>query len=297
MPKKKFFLPSVPLPFEKALRLSRPFRGVAESVSPFFPYLKLKLIQAEIDVSARDFLSVGLMSACFVAFFGTTVVFVMSSLAGLGWSFWAAITAGIFFGLLQFFYHVIMPNVRIERKTREIERNLIFSMRNLLVQVSSGVPIFTALTTIARGNYGLVSEEFEKAVDRISTGTPQDVALGDMTLGNPSVFFRRSIWQITNGMRAGSNITEILNSVIENLAKEQSIQIKKYGSQLNPLALVYMMVSVVVPALGMTFIIVLSSFPALSVPEFTFWAFLGVLAVVQFMLLGLIKSRRPNLLE
>jgi hypothetical protein len=40
---------------------------------------------------------------------------------------------------------------------------------------------------------------------------------------------------------------------------------------------------------------VLSSFSGASFSESTFWFILGFLILFQFMFLGLIKSRRPNI--
>ena len=47
------------------------------------------------------------------------------------------------------------------------------------------------------------------------------------------------------------------------------------------------------PALGVTFLIVLSSFPRIELSEYLFWALLLVVAFGQFAFLGVLKSRRP----
>ena len=117
-----------------------------------------------------------------------------------------------------------------------------------------------------------------------------------MALKNPSPYFRRAIWQISNGIKAGSDISPLLKAVIDGIFAEQRIAIRRYGSQLNPLTLVYMMVAVVLPSLGLTFLLVLSSFSGLVISETIFWMILVFLAVFQFMFMGIIKSRRPNII-
>jgi NAD(P)-dependent dehydrogenase (short-subunit alcohol dehydrogenase family) len=47
-----------------------------------------------------------------------------------------------------------------------------------------------------------------KAVKEIATGTEEVVALENMALRAPSTFFRRTIWQITNNIRAGSDTSK-----------------------------------------------------------------------------------------
>ena len=69
------------------------------------------------------------------------------------------------------------------------------------------------------------------------------------------------------------------------------------GIQLTPLALFPMLIAVIVPSLSVTFVIVIAAFIGLS--DFglkaTMWLMLGVFVFLQFMFLGIIKARRPNL--
>ena len=132
-------------------------------------------------------------------------------------------------------------------------------------------------------------------IEQVDTGTSMEAALEEISIKNPSQIFRRSIWQISNGMKGGSDIGNVLREIISNISQEQVVAIRRYGSQLNPLTLVYMMIAVIIPALGTTFLFVLSSFSSLSVSEFTFYGILASLAVLQFVYLGIIKSRRPNI--
>ena len=85
----------------------------------------------------------------------------------------------------------------------------------------------------------------------------------------------------------------------ENLSEEQIIQIQQYGSQLNPLAMFYMMIAVVIPALGVTLIMILSSFLGLTPTgtKLIFWGLLSVIFFFQLMFIGMLKARRPNLLD
>jgi hypothetical protein len=62
------------------------------------------------------------------------------------------------------------------------------------------------------------------------------------------------------------------------------------------LSLVYMMLGVIIPALGLTFLVILASFPQIKLEEIVFWVMLGGIIILQFMYLGIIKSKRPTLL-
>ena len=93
-----------------------------------------------------------------------------------------------------------------------------------------------------------------------------------------------------------------MNSVIQegvrSLYQEQAIQIQTYGSKLNPLVMFYMLIAVILPALGITFLVILSSLLNISneMLKLLFIAIFVLIIFTQIMFLGLIKSRRPSLL-
>ncbi|MDO8628326.1 MAG: type II secretion system F family protein, partial [Nanoarchaeota archaeon] len=161
------------------------------------------------------------------------------------------------------------------------------------------VPLFNVFVSIAQGGYGGVSLEFEKAIREMNAGRSQVNTLNDLASRNPSQFFRRSVWQLTNGIKTGADLSSVIADTINSLGEYQIIQIEKYGGQLKPLAMFYLLAAVIMPSLGTTLVILLSSFVAMS--EFAikliFWGMLTVTILFQLFFIGIIKSRRPNLLE
>jgi hypothetical protein len=99
-------------------------------------------------------------------------------------------------------------------------------------------------------------------------------------------------------MTAGSDMSIVIKEGINNLTKEQAIQIQNYGNKLNPIIMFYMLLAVIMPALGITFITIISSM--LNIPGNTVnLVFIGIFMMVillQISFLGIIKTRRPSLL-
>jgi pilus assembly protein TadC len=111
---------------------------------------------------------------------------------------------------------------------------------------------------------------------------------------NPSLYFRRIMWQMVNALKSGADIGDTIKQIVDTLSEEQRIAIKKYGAQLNPLALMYMIFAVIFPTLGITFLLVVSSFIGIGIDiQYVLLGILGFLLMFQFMIIGLIKSRRP----
>jgi flagellar protein FlaJ len=213
-----------------------------------------------------------------------------------------AILIGIGGGFLSAFFVLVnrlnYPKLFSTRKTREVEKNLIPAMQDMLVQLNSGVPIFKIITSISQADYGAVSYEFRKAANEINSGKPQVEAIDDLGNRTNSIYFRRILWQISNGMRAGSDMSIVIKEGINTLTKEQSLQIQNYGNKLNPIIMFYMLLAVIMPALGLTFMTIIASM--LNIPgnivEIIFMGILVMVALIQVMFLGIIRTRRPSLL-
>ncbi len=203
--------------------------------------------------------------------------------------------------ILSFFVYAnqrAYPRIHNIRRIKNIEKNLIPALGDMLVQLNSGIPLFSILVNISSSNYGELSEEFKKAVKKINAGFPQMEVLEELGETNSSIYFKRTLWQLSNGMRAGSDIFIVIEESIKSLNEEQLLQIQNYGNKLNPLVMFYMLITVILPALAITFLTVISSI--INMPKnFVILLFIGLFIFVillQIMFLGIIKSIRPSLL-
>lgn len=291
-------LPYNILPENVILRFSRLFAGFAYSLKPFFPFLGLNLRQAGIKVDVREYLAMCFASsASFFVVISAVFSFIVFS-SGLENPVFVGIAVGILFSFFVFIQQISYPKILSRKKIRSLEQNLLPALQNMLIQLNSGVPTFNILVNIASGDYGEVSKEFVFAVKEINAGRHQVEVLEELASNNPSTLFRRAIWQVVNGMKAGSDMSNVINDLINRLSEQQLIQIQNYGGQLSPLAMFYMLVAVIVPSLSVTFIIILSSFISLGeyVTKLMFWGLFVFVVFLQIMFMGIIKSRRPNLL-
>jgi len=197
-----------------------------------------------------------------------------------------------------FLNQINYPRLFSLNKSRGIERNLISALQDMLVQLNSGVPTYRILVNIANSDYGEVSNEFTIITRKINSGTSQIEAIEESGKTNQSKYFQRTLWQISNGMRAGNDMSIVIKESIKNLNDEQAIQIQNYGSTLNPLIMFYMLIAVIIPSLGVTFMIII--FSMLDIPErmiqLIFAAVFVLVIFMQFMFLGIMKSKRPSLL-
>lgn len=200
--------------------------------------------------------------------------------------------------IFVFFNQMNYPKIFSLNKKRNIEKNLISVLQDMMVQLNSGVPIFKILVNISNSDYEEVSNEFKKITKEINSGIPQIEAIEKYGQIATSEYFKRILWQISNGMRAGSDMAIIIKEGIKTLSDEQAIQVQSYGSKLNPLVMFYMLIAVILPSLGITFLIIIASILNMSedITKLIFYCIFGFVMFMQIMFLGIIKSKRPSLL-
>jgi len=243
--------------------ISRIFIYVGDLLTRITPSMALSLKQSGMDkeynITAREYLAVAFTNSLIMGLLsGAAITLALST----GTKQFAKLgpILGFFVGLLNYIQLVSYPQAIVNKRVKDLEKNLLFALRTILVQIRSGIPIFDTFVSIASGNYGQISEEFRRVIDKARSGKPVLDSLEELAVRNPSMYFRRAIWQMVNAMRSGSDIGENLECVINALAKEQMVQIKEYQSTLNPLAMMYMMIAVIIPSLGITVMIVVSTF-------------------------------------
>ena len=291
-------LPYSILPLKALKQLAHLFYWVGDYFTILFPFLTVDLKQAKIDLSSREYVSIcylsSLISFLFIFFLTSMFLFLLKVEKFIAFS----LTVSLIFSFFVFLQQIIYPKIIARKRVKSIERNLLPALQNILIQFNSGVTFFDILVNISKENYGEISREFTRAVKEINAGKPQIEALEEVAAINPSLFFRRALWQLINGLKAGSEMSSVLSEILSSLSEQQVLQIQKYGSQLNPLAMFYMLVVVIIPSLGITFMIIIFSFVSLpeSATKFAFYGMYAFVLFFQIMFLGMIKSKRPNLL-
>ncbi|HIH09089.1 MAG TPA: type II secretion system F family protein [Candidatus Diapherotrites archaeon] len=291
-----FKFPFCPLPSGKIIRFAGRFRGMGSKVARIMPNLAEKLRQSELGISPEDYGAVTVVMATAYFVFGTFVAFAFLQKLAPKEALLFSPIAGLMLSALIVVQYVAFPAILLKKKVREVERNLVFALRTILVEIKAGVTLFDSINIVAEGDNGQVSKELKKAVEKIETGAFQNEALDELAENNPSIHFRRAIWQLVNGLKAGSDVSIVMQALVEGLTREKENQVRKYGNSLKLLSLLYMMLGAIIPALGLTFLIILSTFPQIAVDETMFWGMLGFIVLGQFMYLGIIKSSRPTLI-
>ena len=278
------------------LHKSRRFLKVAGSLEPMFSHVSLDLVQAGIDLTLRQHIAISIYQSVTKTVMVNAAIVAIGLILGLDLLFIAKILL-LFVPLvfvMMFYTSMFRPQVAAKKKARMIEQELPNALRHLLIETRSGVPLYNAFVAVSEG-YGIASEQFKTIVKDINAGKSEVEAIENSIFINPSLSFRRSFWQLLNAMKTGTDIEKPLSNIVDDIIKEQLISIKRYGQELNPWTLMYMMFAVIMPSLGITFMIILSTFTGSSiVSPMMLVIILSGLIIFQMFFLSLIRTKRPN---
>ncbi len=273
-----------------------PLRSISEFILPYFPALRKRMVLADMSQPPEKFMDQVLVSSVFAAIALSIIAFIFLDMAGIVMA--SALTAVLFllFLVFGFFYFMMYPSVMVLKRRKAIDYELVFAVRHLLIGLRSGMPLFDAMVGVSRG-YGEVSREFNHIVEKVTLGTPIAQAIREIVQKNPSPAFRRIMIQLANSVGSGADVAESLEIVLDQVFKEQIIEMKAYGQKLNPLIMFYMIFGIIFPSLGMAFAIILFSFIGsgrfeLNAPVLLL--FLIMVGVIQFMFLSMVETSRPR---
>ena len=256
------------------------------------------LLDSGVKISKRQYQSI-----VYRSFLLNLLIFTVlgSSILGIfkrDYFFLFGFGAAFLISLFIFTNQINYPKMYSSNKAKNLEKNLIPMLQDMVVQLNSGITIFQIMVNISESDYGEVSHQFRTLTKEINSGVPQIEAIENHGKLTSSKYFKRILWQISNGMRAGTDMSAVIKEGVKNLSDEQAVQIQKYGGKLNPLIMFYMLIAVIIPSLGVTFMIIISSL--LDIPQKLlqgiFFGVFGIVTFIQIMFIGVLKSGRPTLI-
>ncbi len=252
---------------------------------------KKQLIVAKIPYDVDFFVKASVKVALMLSGLLTLALFFMvSKYAHFPW--WGYIINFFLFFILFMFYRLNYPNFIINRIKKDLEKNVLFSARYILIKIESGIPLYNALVD-ASTSYGVSGDYFKEIIAMTQTGTTIDDALEIARETNPSEKFKRILNQIITAKKTGAEIARPLGEIIESISQEQLNEIRMYSKKLNVFILMYLIFVGVIPSIGIALFVVVGSIMGLSVSSSILTIVLFLFAFFQFLMLSYVKTIRP----
>jgi len=265
--------------------------NIVQRISSFFPKLKKDIKIAHVKGTPQEFILQDLKFSFPFALGLTILFFFVFDKADI--PLYLLPAAFIIIFILVFNFAFLKLKSKIVQRQKEIDREVLFAGQYLLVKLYSGKPLLNALIDTSN-SYGVASKYMKEIVKDISTGNSVENALDNAIIYSPSEKFKKILFHINNALRLGIDVTKPLRSVLDEITKEQTLEVKKYGKKLNTIVLFYMLAAVVFPSIGMTLFIVLSAFINFAIGLNHFMIIILFMIIIQFLFISVFRSIRPT---
>jgi len=256
------------------------------------PLLKKKLRTAKLDVTPEAYVKKALRIALMSGFGIFAIAFFMMSKNKV--TLLPPLVLGIVASLVMYSLTLKKVDVSIRKRAKAIDKEVLFAGRFLLIKLNSGKPLLNAIEEASKG-FGAATDYFKEIMREIELGTPLETALERGTEYCPSENLKKILFQITNALKIGVDVTNFLQAILDEISEQQLTAILRYGKKLSSLTMFYMLVAIVVPSLGMTLLIVVASLISLPMDMGSFVVITFFLFILQYIFITMFKSARPNM--
>ncbi len=153
-----------------AKRFSKRFGGIGKFISKLMPSLGVTMKKLETEYDAQTFANAAFISAIIYALlFGGLVYFILN-LRGEAEIIGQSVGIGFLIFFIFLMLMIIYPKILIRKVAVKETKELLFALRELMMDVDSGVPLFDAMKNVSEAKYGFVSKDFEQVIRAIDTG-------------------------------------------------------------------------------------------------------------------------------
>ncbi len=267
-------------------------RGLTNIINNLFPSLRYTLVSLGYEKVHEYILSSVLSTIIFsVLFF--SFIYLYGTMVKIEGLMYKSILAGFFTFVILLVFYIIYPSIKAKSFAEQIDKNLLFALKDMLIEIKSGITLYDALVNVAHSDYGLVSKEIGSAVKATNAGVPLAKALERIATRTQSEHLRRVLWQIITAIQSGASVEPALESAIRAITTEQEEKIRKYVANLNFIVLFYMLTASSLPAMILPFLMILICFVSIQIDADLILKVFSVFIILQILIIGFVQSSRP----
>jgi pilus assembly protein TadC len=278
----------IPLSTRLGNILADTFSTYSKAPASFFGDIQESLYKANILMPASKYIAISVGVAAIVA---ASVALISAVLLSTMIGVTGGVLGVVMFAPVFFFTLVIAkvyPSSKVKGRSDSFGREMPFALRHMATQLSSGSGLLETMRSVSVSDYGVLSEEFKKAILEIERGATIEEAFERMNIRIDSQGLKKASRQIASTLRTGGNLANTLKIIAEEVATEMRMKLKDFIQVLNTFSLMYMFITVVAPVLITTLVIAMGiAMQGLPITADIMWllyvAFFGVAIYLSFM--------------
>ncbi|MCX8197103.1 MAG: type II secretion system F family protein [Candidatus Micrarchaeota archaeon] len=294
----KIRIPILLLPLSSLPTVGARLKGIGVKILAFYPSLRYDLRSIGIEAPPEYYCGLAFVSTFIWSLLITLFVGIISSLNQTMLLPVRILTIFLSFSISFLFFmvlHLAFPRIIAKSIAAKIDHELIFAMRDMLIQVNSGIPLFNAIENIGNSNYKYVGPAFREVATNVKGGSSLLEELENMAIRTQSVYLKKVSWQLVTAIRAGANLSSTLRSIVKLLVDYQFSLFKSFNAELNFIILIYLMVAAVLPTIGTTVLVIFSVFGMLGITPEVLGGVVALGFIGQLGIIAYVKVKRPSL--
>ncbi|MBI4043214.1 MAG: type II secretion system F family protein [Candidatus Diapherotrites archaeon] len=280
------------------LKLKKPMDWLSARVAQF-PQMKMLnyyLYSADMPYSSRQWVALTTISAFIVFILSVllgTVVFNLLPPLKPQYKFLSFLVP-LAIGIVLFFITVLMgfliPQSNAQKRGEKISAELPFALRHMATELRAGIGLYRTIETIAKADYGVLSEEFAKTIREIEEGTDTKDALRHFAARSQSKALQTSLRHVIRALKTGGNLSEIMSTIASEVSFDLRTKIRDFSEKMNFFGVIFIFIGIVMPV----FVGILSAIVnaptnlPLTLPLTPIFTFMFYVAIMPFILAFLI---------
>lgn len=167
---------------------------------------------------------------------------------------WPFIALFIFLMAIGAFAYLV-PMQKARLRGIMIDTELPYVLRHISTELQAGIGLYKTLQSVAKNDYGVLSQEMSRTIMEIENGTDTKTALRHMALRSQSKSFNIAIFHIVRTLNTGGNLSLSIDSVADSVSFDLLEASKQFGEKMNFFGIIFIFVAIVLPV----FLAILSS--------------------------------------
>lgn len=156
------------------------------------------------------------------------------------------------------FLIVYYPKIKNENNYSSISKELPYALRQLSTELRAGKSLFDALDSVVESDYGVLSLEFSRVLEEIKYGESSENAFLNLDKRVKSKALSRVTFEILSSLRIGSNLSNSLNILAEDVNFDMRMKLKEYSEKLNAFIMTYTFLAILAPVIVLTMLLAAS---------------------------------------
>jgi flagellar protein FlaJ len=165
----------------------------------------------------------------------------------VGLSYVLPIFGAFFMMILAIFVGFLIPQSNAQKRGDECSTELPFALRHMATELRAGIGLYKTLQTIAKADYGVLSQEFTRTISEIEEGTDTKEALHHFAARTQSKPLANALRHIMRALRTGGNLSEIMGTIASDVSFDLRMKVRDYSERLNFFGVIFIFMGIVMP--------------------------------------------------